>query len=210
MTQTNSKSPVVFVVHDGKSKYLSDVIMSAKLSSNKVFYIGDQIISDNLLPKDQVIRPDFNNTSLLNEFTKVWKHQSLDNFEWSFGCFKRHFLVLEAASRLKLYDFWIIDSDFLVLENLSIITEYLKKKKFEGALSSPKSEDQYFMASSPHCSYWNIHSLKEFIIFTINQYKNDSDALIKKYSYHKDRELQGGVCDMTLLYLWKNLLSFSM
>jgi hypothetical protein len=202
--KTKKLGPVVFVAHDGTSKYLSSVISAATSSFHKVYYIGDQDIPKKLLFKNQIIRPNFSKTLFLDKFTKVWKHQSIDEIKWSFGCFARHFFVLEAANRLKLSDFWIIDSDFLVLKNLSTVTEYLKQKKFEGVLSSPKSTDQYFMASSPHCSYWNIHSLKEFIIFTINQYKNNSTILMKKYAHHKAIGLPGGVCDMTLLYLWKN------
>ena len=87
------------------------------------------------------------------------------------------------------------------MHNLSVA---LKEKGFEGALSSPRCENNYYMASSPHCSFWNVHSLKEFILFTIDQYKNNSKILMKKYLYHKNRKLGGGVCDMTLLYLWKN------
>jgi hypothetical protein len=194
----------VFVVHLGNQKHLSSIILSAKLSSNKVYYIGDQSISENLLSKHQIIRPNFSKTPYLDKFTKVWKHQSVDEIKWSFGCFARHFFVLEAASRLKLSDFWIMDSDFMLLENLHNISVTLKQKGFEGALSTPNCKNKYYMATSPHCSFWNIHSLKEFILFTIERYKNNSKILTKKYLYHKNKEIEGGVCDMTLLYLWKN------
>lgn len=203
MKDKNSNS-VVFVVHRGNQKYLSSIILSAKLSSNKVYYIGDQSISDNLLSKHQIIRPNFSKTPFLDDFTKVWKHQSIDEIKWSFGCFTRHFFVLEAASRLKLSDFWIIDSDFMLLENLHNISVTLKQQGFEGALSTPNYKNKYYMATAPHCSFWNIHSLKEFILFTIDQYKNKSKILTKKYLYHKNKGIEGGVCDMTLLYLWKN------
>lgn len=195
---------VVFIVHQGNQKHLSSIILFAKLSSNKVYYIGDQIISDNLLSKNQIIRPNFSRTPFLDTFTKVWKHQSIDEIKWSFGCFTRHFFVLDAATRLKLSDFWIIDSDFMLLENLHNITVNLKQQGFEGALSTPNCKKKYYMATAPHCSFWNIHSLKEFILFTIDQYKNKSKILKKKYLYHKNKGIEGGVCDMTLLYLWKN------
>jgi hypothetical protein len=197
-------SSVVFVVHNGTNKYLSSVISAATSSFHKVYYIGDQNISNNLLLKDQIIRPNLNKISFLKEFTKVWKHQSIDEIKWSLDCFRRHFFVLEAASRLKLSDFWIIDSDFILLENLDNLSISLKQRGFEGALSTPKYKHKYYMASAPHCSFWNVNSLKEFILFTIDQYKNNSKILMKKYSYHKDKGLEGGVCDMTLLYLWKN------
>jgi len=194
----------VFIVHRGNQKHLTSIILSAKLSGNKVYYIGDQSISDNLLSKHQIIKPNFKKIPLLDKFTKVWKHQSIDDVKWSLGCFARHFFVLEAASRLKLSHFWIIDSDFMLLENLHNISVTLKQKGFEGALSSPNCKNKYYMASAPHCSFWNIDSLKEFILFTVDQYKNNSKKLMEKYLYHKDKRLGGGVCDMTLLYLWKN------
>jgi hypothetical protein len=196
----------VFIIHRGNQKHLTSIILSAKLSSNKVYYIGDQNISNQLLSKNQIIRPDFNKIPFLDKFTKVWKHLMTNsmrsNFE--FDCFTRHFFVLEAASRLKLSDFWIIDSDFMLLENLHDLGVTLKQKGFEGALSTSHCNNKYYMASAPHCSFWNIHSLREFILFTIDQYKNNSKMLMKKYLYHKNKKLEGGVCDMTLLYLWKN------
>lgn len=201
--KNNNLNSAVFIIHSGKTKYLSSIILAAK-SYNTVYYIGDQNISSKILSKNQIIRTDFNKIPLLDKFTKVWKHQSIDEVKWSFGCFTRHFFVLEAASRLKLSDFWIIDSDFMLLENLHDIGVTLKKNRFEGALSTPYCNNKHYMASSPHCSFWNIHSLREFILFTIDQYKNNSKMLMKKYLYHKNKKLEGGVCDMTLLYLWKN------
>jgi hypothetical protein len=197
-------SPVVFVAHDGTSKYLSSVISAATSSFHKVYYIGDQNIPKKLLSKNQIIRPNFSKTLFLDKFTKVWKHQSLDEIKWSFGCFVRHFFVLEAASRLKLSDFWIVDSDFILIKNLYNISTTLKQNGFEVALSTPNCKNKYYMATAPHCSFWNIDSLKEFILFTIDQYKNNSKILTKKYLYHKNKGIEGGVCDMTLLYLWKN------
>ena len=197
---------VIFIVHQGNQKHLSSIILSAKLSSNKIYYIGDQNFSNKLLPKQQIIRPNFSKTPFLDKFTKVWKHLMTNKMRlgFEFSCFTRHFFVLEAASRLKLSNFWIIDSDFMLFENLHNISEMLKNKGFEGALSTPNCKNKYYMASAPHCSFWNIHSLREFILFTIDQYKNNSKKLMEKYLYHKDKGLEGGVCDMTLLYLWKN------
>jgi hypothetical protein len=204
--KTNNSDSVVFVVHNGKNEYLSSIILAAKLSSNTVYYIGDQNFSNKLLPKKQIIRPNFNKASFLDKFSKVWKHFMTNKMRsgFEFSCFTRHFFVLETASRLKLSDFWIIDSDFMLLENLHNISVTLKQKGFEGALSTPNCKNNYYMASAPHCSFWNVHSLKEFILFTIDQYKNNSKKLMEKYLYHKNRGLEGGVCDMTLLYLWKN------
>ena len=172
--KTNNSDSVVFVVHNGKNEYLSSIILAAKLSSNTVYYIGDQNFSNKQLPKKQIIRPNFNKASFLDKFSKVWKHLSIDEIKWSLSCFTRHFFVLETASRLKLSDFWIIDSDFMLLENLHNISVTLKQKGFEGALSTPNCKNNYYMASAPHCSFWNVHSLKEIILFTIDQYKNNS------------------------------------
>jgi hypothetical protein len=203
-----NQNSTVFIVHYGNDKYLLNTILAAKLSTNKVYYIGYQNIETQLLFKNQIIRPNFNKIPYLKNFKKVWKHLMPDINEkqskFEYLVFAKYFCVLEAANRLKLSDFWIIDSDFILLENLRNLSIALKEKGFEGALSSPRCENDYYMASSPHCSFWNVHSLKEFILFTIDQYKNNSKILMKKYLYHKNRKLGGGVCDMTLLYLWKN------
>lgn len=203
-----NQNAAVFVVHYGNDKYLLNTILAAKLSANKVYYIGYQNIETQLLFKNQIIRPNFNKTPYLRNFKKVWQHLWPDINEkqskFEFGVFAKYFFVLEAANRLKLSDFWIIDSDFILLENLRNLTIALKEKGFEGALSSPRCENYYYMASSPHCSFWNVHSLKEFILFITDQYKNNSKILMEKYLYHKNRKLGGGVCDMTFLYLWKN------
>lgn len=47
-----------------------------------------------------------------------------------------------------------------------------------------------------------ITTLKEFINFCIEIYENRKELLLEKWNAHKDYILPGGICEMSLLYLW--------
>jgi hypothetical protein len=118
-------------------------------------------------------------------------------------CFKRFFLIKEFANKLNKKEFWLIDSDLILLDSLYELEIFLKRNSYDCALFTP-SQSGYTWTSSPHLSFWTIESLDEFIDFVIKTYRDDFSKIEEKWHYHLENKKPGGICDMTLLYLWQN------
>jgi hypothetical protein len=87
------------------------------------------------------------------------------------------------------------DSDVMVLTNLD--NHIFNKTSY----SKPSDQENYRWSYSGHTSYWKIEDLDKFCDFCIEIYKTKTD-LIPKIEYHKTSGKLGGICDMTLLYLY--------
>jgi hypothetical protein len=98
----------------------------------------------------------------------------------------------------------MIDSDAIVLQDLSEITNnFLLPNKFCAGVST-KSQDQLDWASSPHTSFWTLKGLENFLNFLKNLHTGPFRNLLdQKYEWHLANNLPGGICDMTALFLWQ-------
>ena len=109
-------------------------------------------------------------------------------------------------------EFWMIDSDVLLIENLREIQAQLLKNSYVAALSTEVQKSSFTMASCPHISFWTLSALSDFVDFLDHMYERYAEILESKYKHQQENELQGGVCDMTALFLWsktKNIFNTS-
>ena len=51
-------------------------------------------------------------------------------------------------------------------------------------------------------SYWKISALSSFLDYCIEMYSNHIDILKQKWNFHQKYNYPGGVCEMSLAYLW--------
>lgn len=58
------------------------------------------------------------------------------------------------------------------------------------------------MAISPHCSLWSLVYLGQFVDFLNDYYCSDIEYLEDVFTKYKAAHDKGGICDMTLLWLW--------
>jgi hypothetical protein len=198
-----NKSQVVFVVHSGGQSYLTSCIKSSKIQGNHTILIGND--SGAALYADEFFagEEDCNN---YKNFKSSYRHMSTNAESFELLCFKRYFLLLSVAKQKDLKHFWMVDSDVLLLENLNDLTNFLTSNGYKASLSSQSRSalhpPLYSIGSSPHLSFWTIEALENFVEFSVGVYETHGDILRRKYQYHLDNSLKGGICDMTILDLW--------
>lgn len=197
-----SNTPV-FIVHNGSQAYLADAIKASIKSGNQTILIGnDQKIGSccSNFYSDEILLKKF------EIFSRNYQHLSSNSFAFELHCFKRFFLLLEVAGRIGLNKFWMIDSDVILLENLSDYANEISSDGYSTSLSwQLQSSTSMSWSASPHISYWTLEALDDFVKFLINLYLPENiPELYKKYEFHLNKKIPGGVCDMTALYLWIN------
>ena len=188
------KTPV-FIFHLGNPEYLEQVICQAQ-KNNEVHLLGD-LSNKDICPiwdeAEKYIPADY------YEFEKVFEQMSDYSLDFDLNCFKRFFIMREYMKKNNLSQMVFLDSDVLLYINMS---EYYDKYKCNTALSIPERQSDFRWTAQAHCSFWTLEYLSDFIDFTMETYSGDKEKLREKYGHHVKNSIKGGVCDMTLLYLW--------
>lgn len=192
----SGKIPVIFI-HRGMPKYLKTTVLCAKKSSNKVILLGDNE-NEGL---EGVWSPiEEYRSALFEQFKKVYVNLSPNDKWFELVCFERYFILLEFMKRNSLKEGFLVDSDMLLLvNNKALITVH----DFEMAADCEEEDGQAY----PCVMYWTVGALEQFVQFCLEMYTDEDkrQSLINIYKDCKRRhviETQGGVSDMTLLYLW--------
>lgn len=186
----------VFVFHKGNPDYLKKMVDFAVISNNEIHLVGNdenKNVSAIWANADDYLSDSF------YEFEKAFIQLSDYSYDFDMMCFKRFYIMLEYMKKNKLDEMIFADSDMLIFTDL---TEFFRKNKCKVSLSIPKRQENFRWAAQASCSYWTIEYLEDFLLFVIDMYKNHIDVLKEKYAYHIANAAKGGVCDMTLLYLW--------
>lgn len=200
----------ILVLHDGNQDYLNKCIEQARKICNDIKFIGKSNIYKSELKIEEFLKAE----KSINIFLSKYIHMSKNPEMIEISCFKRYFYAYEYARANSLTDIWIIDSDVMIFTDLKAIS---KKGRwldmYDACLSIPKQDySNYDWAASPHTSWWKLEGLKNFTEFILDTYTNNISILEEKYNFNKTITSKGGVCDMTLLYLWsldKKIFNFS-
>ena len=97
-----------------------------------------------------------------------------------------------------------IDSDLLLFENVTnVINKNYDSYDLCSCLTQQEYDDFYWSASG-HLSLWSRQALEDFCAFILKVYtdKGQTDNLKRKWQWHLDNNISGGICDMTLIYLF--------
>lgn len=188
--------PVV-IFHQGCPKHLPYSVRSAERYNKRVILLGDEA-------NRHVAREwyDSNRLSLdrYNEFEKVFVNYSTYSDFFTLICFKRYFLYYELMKEMGFERIMVAESD------LYNCADYSDIPSLDGAYAmvstTADQESNYGWSSCCHCSYWTIEALDDFLDFCRSTYENNRETLEEKWNFHKVHSLAGGVCDMTLVYLW--------
>ena len=182
------------VVHHGAQDYLA-----ISLDSICKFYrpnlIGDQT---NQHMTQSWVNSDELGSELADRFRSVFTNMSSNPAEFEERCFLRYYWMLEFCKRNDLDRFIHFDSDVIVLAPLPeevVQCPYL-------ALSIPEDQSNKRWSVGPHVACWTMEALTEFCQFVIELYERNDSRLQDKFDHHIQNNLPGGVCDMTLLYLF--------
>ena len=127
---------------------------------------------------------------------------STNTFNFELSCFKRYFLLDYYSKVFDINYFWLSDSDLLIVSNLKYLSQCLHEQSYLAALSWQPKDTPYNWAYSPHLSFWTNDAISSFTNFLIDFYDNIPSEIFDMWNYFKTNQTGGGICDMTLLYVW--------
>ena len=190
----------------GSSNYPLYTLQSAKKYNESVILFGNDENKD--WWNDWVNTSDYldeNWKRFENAFVNMAINYS-DNYVKAF--YKRLFAFNSYAQRHNIEEFIMSDSDVLIYTDVSKdmrlkICDCAAYEKEETDMNIGPIHNNMRWSISLGLSYWKTKIFGDFIAFIIDMYENHIDILQEKYEYHKKYGIDGGVCEMTLMYLWK-------
>ena len=190
--------PIMFF-HRGNQSYLKYVIEQAEKWNDDVWLLGDDSnreFAHNWIDSSKL------ESELFERFLTRYEHMSTRPYEAEIFCFESHFRYYEMAKKMGWQKFLTMDSDVLVYQTLS-------EDIFEGVESAcgwTKYDDKGTEGNcDPFVSYWTINAMEEYLNFCVDVYISKKEELKAKWNYHLENRINGGVCDMTLLTMWKKV-----
>lgn len=194
--------PIV-LFHKSEKYYVSCALRAAKAQNKDVTIITD------VTPKmytDYAKVEDFSDYKSQNaeQFATIYQHFSTNPHYFEFTAIEKYFFLLEHMKKHQLEKMLYIDSDLLLYGNMTeIISKYYDSFDVCSCISEQNYEDFYWTASG-HLSLWTYQALEEFCKFILKAYTEDNQVenLKRKWQFHIDNKLSGGICDMTLVYLF--------
>lgn len=188
---------------DQTQAYLKSCISQAEELGNKVILFGDDA-NKNWCDK-WVCAQKYKSGKWL-EFLKVFENYSTYPDAWAKGIYYRFFAFEKYAEEHQIRRFVVLDSDILVYCNFSDQSYLLN---YDFAASEPYSQNLIDMEKDAlrwtvnvGLSYWTLDTLTDFLNFCIDKYSNCKEQLQQKWGYHQLKNLPGGVCEMSLIFLW--------
>jgi hypothetical protein len=182
--------------------YLNIALRSAADFDNHVVLIGDAANRGSW--RDQW---DSSGAPLpkLDEFRRGYVKMS-DYPEVYEAAFWRRPFAVEAWMRSERIDrAFILDSDVVTFADYSRVVAPALPVSCAAAMMTPGEQGPFDWASSLHFSCWTLEALADFTSFCIRAYRDPEirRALEAKHRWHLEQRRPGGVCEMTLLYLWR-------
>lgn len=188
----------VMIFHQGKPGYLKQVTQQASKWNSQVWLLGDET-NKNCAAK--WVDSTALESSMFQEFLKVYEHMSTRPYKAEMFCFESHFKYYSFAKKMGWNKFITMDSDVMVYHRF-------EESEFEDADAAfgwtENGETEIEWACDPFVTYWTIEAMEEFLRFCIEIYKGNKAVLLQKWNYHKKNKVPGGICDMTLFWLWRN------
>ena len=195
--------PVIIAHFGGKPNYLKFALKSAANFNNKVVLIGDDTNKDFWQNHWDTTLVEFDK---YENFQKCYVEMSDYWKKYEIPVWKRMFVLGKWMKENDHRRIFLVDSDAMTFANYSEEVYPILPNDCIAVLMTPtpKNQDNFRWASSPHFSYWTLEALEDFTDFCIEAYsnKNIRDKLEAKWQWHIDNHKPGGIIDMTLLYLW--------
>lgn len=179
--------PVIFI-HTGDPYYLDFSVNQAHLSNpnNSIYLVTDK----NTAKYDFVNYVDIE--SLMeeaNKFEKTYIHMSTNSYQAELFCFQRWFVLKEFCRQYKFQNFLYLDSDVMLFANVNKL--FPRYNNYQFTITNKQG---------PQCCYFSsINYLNYFCDFIVKMYNDDlyKGRFEKKHKHHIEKNLPGGVCDMT-------------
>lgn len=192
--------PVIFI-HRGNSDIVHDAIAQAQRWNERVILLGDD---DNITDTCEYYPHCLYYSAQAERLSRIYQHMhSNPGAEYRLANYLRWFIILQFMQTHKIARAFVADSDLLLYANVTIIAEDWGVN--DVLLGAPWDQDNYRWAAPGHASYWTLAGLQRFCAFALQQYSTDTGLrrLQTKWNWHRDSGINGGICDMTVLYLFQ-------
>lgn len=192
--------PVIFY-HTGNQEYLKIALEQCKKYNQTVILLGDSSNKEMAVKADCFWYPveNYDKKSQWKRFEQAYVGMSTNDYRFELNCFRRFFVIDEFIKELEIDKFIYLDSDILTYVNFS---ELDGLQKLDCGMSVPEEQSKYGWVANCGISLWNQKSVASFLEYCIDIYENHLELLEEKWNYHKENQVPGGICDMTLQYLW--------
>jgi hypothetical protein len=192
--------PIV-IFHSGDQPYFKACV-ETNARNNVVYLVGDNSNKDMFLhiPNVHFFHIDELKTDEIRRFEDCFVNYSTNNFHKERFCFLRIFYVKSLLKKTGIQWMFHIDSDCIMLCDINTIF----KDNLTVAYSvQDKIENPYHIASSVHNSLIHLEFCERFVqlCFDIYQNKTKFSLIQPKIQWHAEKQMPGGICDMTLYHL---------
>lgn len=193
-----SEIPIIFI-HFGNCYYLKDALSITKKNNKLIYLITDMNV--NIEGVNVINFKDYYEG--VEDFLKIYKHMSTNSSEVEFICIARWKIMLNFMKKNNYENAIYLDTDVVAFENLSEnLKERIEKNKI--GYSCPDNQPEFRWSCSAHTSFFNVRKLEKLWTFFLKHYSEVPylKILKQKHAHHIKNNIPGGVCDMTLLYLF--------
>ncbi len=185
----------VFFVHTGKQYYIKMTLKQAEKYCSRVILLGDK---ENI----KYASEGYNQFDYLNskweQFVKVYKHFSPNPRDYELACFRRYFVIYEFMKQNHMKSAVMVDSDEMLYVDLS----NFNLEDYDVAFTVMLDDWEYAWSICPAVMYFKFEALENIIDYMIDTYSYNINIFDGKLEAHKKEHMHGGICDMTLVYLW--------
>lgn|SRR3989338_4958031 len=195
----NNLTPIIFI-HKGYSAYSYFSLKQARHSNpdTDIYLIGDKS-NDRFNFIRHVLMDDYSHRA--SSFGKVYKHYSTNSHQFELFCIQRWFILSEFMEKEREKSIFVCDSDLMIYCNIS--EQNKRFKDYTASCCYPDHQDNYRWSASAHNSFWTADAINSFCSFIFEIYTTDKMKILEeKWNYHILNKIPGGICDMTLLYLF--------
>lgn len=196
----HNKIPVI-IHHEGNQEYLK-TCLKHNAKYNHVILLGDKSNYDTAkeLGVEWVDCTELKKCQRLMNLNDVLVNYSFYPDRWVHQFYGRLVYIEEYLRTQSIEKFVLFDSDIIGFTDVNSLPSLIEYDA--GFCTCEQKYEELRWVSNIGISFFSRDALTDFIDFIIDTYKNNKELLLKKWNYHQRNNIPGGVCEMSLAYLW--------
>lgn len=188
--------PIVFT-HRGNQDYVRIAIDQAKQWNGRVVLLGDET-NEGWDVEHHRIADYFSDDA--RHVADYYVHMCSNPHDFELYNLQEFFVLREFMRQENLSKIFACDSDVMIYSDLT--EEEKRYGDYLGVYSIPQKQWEYRWSASAHSVYWTFPGLCAFCLFVRTIYIENRGKLEEKWQWHQENGVGGGICDMTLLWLF--------
>jgi len=196
--------PIV-IIHLGNQSYFQECV-KINSTKNPVFVLGDYQNANTFTNTITHINCDTLDFPELQQFRQHFTNYSTNSASFELICFVRIFYLKRFMEMHKIDRIFHVDSDCIVFDNVTELYKHIfgSSRNIKGiAYSKNIDPNPHHMVGCVHNAFLTLEFCNHFIQLCFDIYVNKSkyDLIEPKIRWHRENNIGGGICDMTLYYL---------